>query len=42
MMPDARSAATAAHMLDLLLEFFEDGKYWMKSPWQLFAAAPMS
>jgi hypothetical protein len=29
-MTDARSAAKAVRMLDLLIEFFEDGKYWMK------------
>ena len=28
MMPDADSAARAVDMLDLLVEFFEDGKYW--------------
>ena len=30
MTPDANSAAKAVDMLDLLLEFFEGGKYWMK------------
>jgi hypothetical protein len=30
MTPDADSAAKAVDMLDLLLEFFEGGKYWMK------------
>lgn len=28
MMPDADSAARAVDMLDLLVEFFEGGKYW--------------
>ena len=29
MTPDANSTAKAVDMLDLLLEFFEGGKYWM-------------